>query len=61
MHDPRSCAAVERRAIAKIEMTEQKIRELQGLLKALKRLRASCQAREQTDDCPILEALAEHG
>jgi DNA-binding transcriptional MerR regulator len=59
IHDPRSCGAVSRRVEAKIDATEQKIRELQGLLKSLKRLRASCAARERTANCPILEALAE--
>ena len=45
----------------KIEMTEGKIRQLQGLLKVLRRLRDACDARERTDDCPILEALIENG
>jgi len=59
VHDSRSCATVSRRVAAKIETTEQKIRELQRLLKSLKRLRASCVARERTADCPVLEALAD--
>lgn len=58
--DPRSCPAVSRRVEARIDVTEQKIHELQRLLKALKRLRASCVARERTADCPVLEELAEH-
>lgn len=60
VHDARSCTAVSRRVEAKIETTEQKIGELQRLLKSLKGLRASCAARERTADCPVLEALAEH-
>lgn len=59
VHDPRSCGAVSRRVEGKIEATELKIRELTGLLRALKRLRASCAARERTADCPILEALVD--
>lgn len=59
VHEPRSCGAVARRVEDKVEATEQKIRELQGLLRALKRLRAACSARERTADCPILEALIE--
>jgi DNA-binding transcriptional MerR regulator len=59
VHDPRSCDAVTRRVEAKIEVTELKIRELRELRNALRRLRASCIARERTDDCPILEALVE--
>ena len=59
IHDPRSCAAVSRRVEAKITATEEKIRELQKLLKSLSRLRASCAARKRTDDCPVLEAFVE--
>ena len=59
VHDPRSCAAVSRRVEEKVAATEEKIRELQKLLKSLNRLRASCAARERTDDCPVLEALVE--
>ena len=59
IHDPRSCSDVARRVDAKVDATEQKIRELQRLLKSLTRLRASCAARERTADCPLLEALAD--
>ena len=59
IHDPRSCAAVSRRVEAKITATEEKIRELQKLLKSLNRLHASCAARRRTDDCPVLEAFVE--
>lgn len=59
VHDPRSCAAVARRVQSKIDDTEQKIRELQRLLKSLTRLQASCAARERTADCPVLEVLGD--
>lgn len=59
VHDPRSCSAVSRRVQEKIEATELKIRALQGLHRALKRLGASCAARERTAECPILEALGD--
>lgn len=59
VHDPRSCGAVTRRVETKIDAIELKIRELQALLRALKKLRASCAARERTADCPILEALVD--
>ncbi len=59
VHEPRSCGAVARRVEEKVDATERKIRELQALLRALKRLSASCSARERTADCPILEALVE--
>lgn len=57
VHDPRSCGTVERRVKEKMEVTEAKIRELQGLLKVLRRLHDACDARQRTSDCPILEAL----
>lgn len=57
IHDPRSCAAVSRRVEAKIGATEQKIRDLQGLLTSLNRVRESCAARARTADCPVLAAL----
>ena len=57
IHDPRSCSGVSRQVEAKISATEQKISELQGLLKSLNRLRASCAARERTAECPVLQAL----
>lgn len=59
VHDPRSCASVERRVEIKIQATERKIQELNALLKALNGLRAACSARRRTADCPILEALAD--
>jgi MerR family mercuric resistance operon transcriptional regulator len=59
IHDPRSCAAVSRRVEAKIAAAEEKIRELQKLIKSLNRVRASCAARTRTDDCPVLEGLIE--
>lgn len=57
IHDPRSCSGVARQVEAKISATEQKISELQGLLKSLNSLRASCAARERTAECPVLQAL----
>ena len=59
IHDPRSCAAVSRRIEATIAATEEKILELQKLLKPLNRLRASCAARKRTEDCPVLEAFVD--
>lgn len=57
VHDPHSCGTVERRVKDKMEVTEARIRELQGLLKVLRRLHDACDARQRTSDCPILEAL----
>jgi Hg(II)-responsive transcriptional regulator len=56
-----ACDALERRTRQKIALVEQKIRDLQRLRRTLDRLAAACAARRPTDDCPILEALEDHG
>ena len=56
-----ACDAVERKTRQKITLVEQKIRDLQRLRRTLDRLAAACAARRTTDDCPILEALEDHG
>ncbi|MGH7546789.1 MAG: MerR family transcriptional regulator [Gemmatimonadales bacterium] len=56
-----ACDAVERETRHKIELVQQKIRDLQRLNRTLERLAAACAARQSTDDCPVLEALEDHG
>ncbi|MGH7568167.1 MAG: MerR family DNA-binding protein, partial [Gemmatimonadales bacterium] len=56
-----ACDAVERKTRQKIQLVEQKIRDLQRMKRTLDRLAAACAARLPTDDCPILEALEDHG
>ena len=56
-----SCDAVERRTREKIMLVEQRIRDLQRMKRTLQTLAAACAARRPTDDCPILEALEDHG
>ena len=56
-----ACDAVERKTRQKMALVQQKIRDLQRLRRTLKRLAAACAARTPTDDCPILEALEDHG
>jgi len=56
-----ACDAVERRTRQKIEVVQQRIRDLQRMKRTLKRLAAACAARRPTDDCPILEVLEDHG
>jgi Hg(II)-responsive transcriptional regulator len=56
-----ACDAVERKTRQKIAVVEQKIRDLQRLQRTLDRLAAACAARTATNDCPILEALEDHG
>ena len=56
-----ACDAVERKTRDKIELVQQKIRALRRMKRTLERLAAACTARQPTDECPILEALEDHG
>ncbi|MGH7672575.1 MAG: MerR family transcriptional regulator [Gemmatimonadales bacterium] len=56
-----ACDAVEQKTRHKIEVVEQKIRDLQRMRRTLEQLAEACTARRPTDECPILEALADHG
>ena len=56
-----ACDAVERKTRQKIDVVQQKIRDLQRMNRTLEHLAAACAARRPTDDCPILEALEDHG
>ncbi|HYT81927.1 MAG TPA: MerR family DNA-binding protein [Gemmatimonadales bacterium] len=56
-----ACDAVERKARQKIGVVQRKIGDLQRMKRTLERLAAACAARRPTDDCPILEALEDHG
>ena len=56
-----ACDAVERKTKNKIEVVQQRIRDLQHMKRTLERLAAACAARRPTDDCPILEVLEDHG
>lgn len=55
-----ACDAVERKTRQKIEVVQQRIRDLQRMKHTLERLAAACAARRPTDDCPILEVLEDH-
>ncbi len=56
--DPDStCSDVRQQAESKIADVEEKIRVLQGIKTALKKLAASCVGTGPTSECPILEAL----
>ncbi len=51
------CGDVRSRAEAKIADTQEKIRELQRIEKALKKLATACTGLGPTSECPILDAL----
>jgi Hg(II)-responsive transcriptional regulator len=55
-----ACDSVERTTRQKIEVVQQRIRDLQRMRRTLERLAAACAARRPTDDCPILEVLEVH-
>ena len=55
-----ACDVVERKTRQKIEVVQQRIRDLQRMRRTLDRLAAACAARRPTDDCPILEVLEDH-
>ena len=55
-----ACDAVERKTRQKIVVVQQRIRDLQRMKRILERLASACTARQQTDDCPILEVLEDH-
>jgi Zn(II)-responsive transcriptional regulator len=52
-----SCDDVRILAEKKIEMMDAKIKELQSMKIALKKLVVSCRSSEHTSECPILEAF----
>lgn len=56
-----TCDAVARTTRQKIDVVQQRIADLRRMRRTLERLAAACAARRPTDDCPILEALADHG
>ena len=56
-----ACDAVELKTRKKIELVQQKIRDLQRMKRTLARLAAACTARQPTEECPMLEALGDHG
>lgn len=55
------CGDVQRKAEAKLKHVEAKVRDLQSLATALRRLIRLCRAGQPTDHCPILQALEQKG
>lgn len=55
--DPAACEAVGATTRAKLDSVESKIRELERLRSILRALVRSCEARERTDECPVLAML----
>lgn len=57
VEDASACGTVERRTRAKLAQVEQKIDELERMKRTLEQLVRTCQAKQHSDDCPILEML----
>ena len=55
--DTAACQAVESATRTKLASVESKIRELERLRAVLRRLVHSCEERERTAECPVLEML----
>ncbi len=56
-----ACDTVERKTRDKIALVQQRIRDLQRMKRTLEHLAVACAARRPTNECPILEALEDHG
>ena len=59
VEDPSSCGLVEEATRAKLRSVDAKIRELRRLRGVLARLVRSCEAKESTEECPVLGMLEE--
>lgn len=53
------CGDVQRKAQAKLQQVENKIRALQGLARPLRELIQHCRAGQPTEKCPILRSFEE--
>lgn len=53
------CASVKKRAVAKLDSINEKIRQLDQIKTSLEKLVANCDESLPTSDCPILEAMTE--
>ena len=59
VEDPSSCGVVEEATRAKLRSVDSKIREFRRLRGVLARLVRSCEAKEATEECPVLGMLEE--
>ena len=57
MDSDTTCSDIRRRAEAKLDDVENKIRDLRRMKKALEELKGACKGRGPASDCPILEYL----
>lgn len=57
--DPSSCARVEAATHDRLLHLRERIRELRRMERVLESLLHSCEAKQATDECPVLAALAD--
>lgn len=57
--DPASCQQVEATARGKLDLIQQRMRELERMRQTLEGLVRSCQTRQSTHECPVLATLTE--
>lgn len=60
VRDGAACDAVAHATRQKIDLIQQRMRDLRRIHRTLERLAAACAERKRTDACPILEALEDH-
>jgi Hg(II)-responsive transcriptional regulator len=56
----RECSRVQRLTLAKLKDVDEKIAQLRAIRRVISTLAGSCDSRDETLDCPILEALDDH-
>lgn len=54
-----ACDTVKAKTEAKLEVVDQKLRELERMRRSLEQLVAACDAQRPTGDCPVLKMLEE--
>lgn len=52
-----ACDSVKAKTVAKLDVVDQKLRELERMRRSLEQLVAACDAQRPTDDCPVLQML----
>ena len=57
--DPGSCARVEATTLDKLRHVRMRIREFRRMERVLESLLRSCEAKQATDECPVLASLAD--
>lgn len=57
VRDVSACDSVKQKTQAKLDVVDQKLRELERMKRSLEQLVAACDAQRPTGDCPVLKML----